>query len=383
VTGKRVKTLSAAAGVALCLAVLMIGLAAASPPRTPSFMLPAQVVDSGGLRGASASFQLLGKSRERGVAVIATPSLIIGEGFLRSVYFSRPILGPIVTAIDPSSSQNNKTVSVVVTGGNFAVGARLQLSLSGQNNIPAVNVVVVSSGKLTGDFDLTGAQPGLWTVTVINPNGASGSLPAAFKILGLAPTLLSITPDNGTNNQSVSVVIAGQNFAAGAQAKLSLIGQNDIPGTDLGISAGKIVCRFDLNGRAVGRWDVVVTNNDGQSAALPAGFKVEAPEIECTQPVDSEKNPYDPATGITHFRYSLSRDADIAIYIFNIRGERVWSYQAPAGSQGGQVGANSVAWNGLTAYQTYASGGAYLVYVTTTVNGGPRNLSMTKLLVIK
>ena len=379
-TDKRVKTLWAAVGLTVC---LMIGVAAASPPRTPSFMLPAQVVDSGGLRGASASFQLLGKSRDRGVAVIAAPSLIIGEGFLRSVYFSRPILAPIVTAIDPSSFQNNRTVSVAVTGANFAAGARLQLSLSGENNIPAANVVVVSAGKLTGDFDLTGAKPGLWTVTVINPNGAAGSLPAAFKILGPAPTLLSITPDNGINNKSLEVVIAGQNFAAGAQARLSLIGQNDIPGTDLGISAGKIVCRFDLNGRAVGRWDVTVTNSDGQSATLPAGFKVEAPEIECTQPVDSEKNPYDPSTGETHFRYSLSRDADIAIYIFNIRGERVWAYRAPAGSQGGQVGANSVAWNGLTVYKTYASGGAYLVYVTTTVNGGPKNLSMTKLLVIK
>jgi hypothetical protein len=179
------------------------------------------------------------------------------------------------------------------------------------------------------------------------------------------------------------VVIAGGAFETSSQAKLSLVGQGDILGTDIGLSAGKLVCRFDLNGRAVGRWDVVVTNSDGQSATLSAGFKIESPNIECTVPLESEKNPYDPATGDTHFNYSLSRDADISIYLFNIRGERIWVYRALSGTEGGQVGANSVAWNGLTSYSTYASGGVYLVYVTTIVNGGPRNLSMTKLLVTR
>ena len=326
-TDQRVKALSAAIGAALCLMICLLAGPACGENEDlfPSHLLKitARVIDSGGLRSTSQSFRLLGKSRDKRVAVIATRSQIIGEGFLRSVYFSRPILAPFVTAIDPSSSQNNKTVSVVVTGGNFAASARLQLSLSGQNNIPAVNVVVISSGKLTGDFDLTGAKPGLWTVTVINPDGAAGSLPAAFKILGPAPAILSITPNHGDNNQSVSVVIRGNNFETGTQAKLSLAGQNDILGTDIGVSGGKLVCQFDLRGRAIGRWDVVVTNSDGQVATLSAGFKVEAPEIACTQPVDSEKNPYDPATGDTHFRYSLSKDADISIYIFNIRGERV------------------------------------------------------------
>jgi hypothetical protein len=129
-----------------------------------------RVIDSGGIRGATASFRLLGKSRDKGVAVIATRNMVIGEGFLRTAYFSRPILAPIVTAIEPDKSPKNKVVPVVVSGANFAVGAQLKLSLAGESDILATNVTVVSSGQLTGIFDLTGAKSGLWTVTVTNPD---------------------------------------------------------------------------------------------------------------------------------------------------------------------------------------------------------------------
>ncbi|MBN3032615.1 MAG: hypothetical protein JW873_00785 [Candidatus Saganbacteria bacterium] len=346
--------------------------------------LTTRVVDSGAAQGVTASFRLLGKTRGHGLAAVSAPSFSLGEGFLRTAYFGETVLAPLVTAIAPSTSEANKVVPVTVTGANFVYGATLKLSRSGEHDITAGNVTVVSSGQLTGEFDLTGARPGYWTVTVTNPDGRSGSLPDAFRVLGPAPVVTAVAPPRGLNNQILDVTIAGDNFAPGAQVKLSLTGQSDIPATNVTVTTDhRISCRFDLNGRPLGIWDVVVTNNDGQSGTLPASFKIESPNIEATSPLVSEKNPYDPVTGDDYFRYGLSRDADILLYIFNMRGERIWVYRAAAGAEGGRVGANAVRWNGVTSFGTYAPGGAYLVYVSTTVNGGPKVLTMTKLLITK
>lgn len=350
-----------------------------------SYKIVSEVIDSGGQKGTSASYSLLGKSRDLGLALPASASFVIGEGFLRTIALARPVLAPIVTAVDPTTADNSKIISLAFSGANFAAGATVKLSLSGETDISASNVKVVAAGTITGDFDLRGVKAGLWTITVTNLDGRAGSLPAALKVTAAAPTVASITPDRGLNSGTVEITnLSGANFLSGATAKLVRTGENAILGENVTVvSSTKITCRFDLSGKTVGVWDVVITNADGASGTLSAGFKIEAPELTVVKPIESDKNPFTPSTGATAIKFSLSKDADMTIYIFNIRGERIWEYRAKAGEEGGKVGENRVLWDGLTAFREYASAGVYLVHLTIMENGTVRTLSTTKIAIIK
>ncbi len=370
--------------LALLLLTPAVCLAASS---SASYKISAEALNGGGISASSASYKTLGSVRDRQLSVQSSTSFTLNAGFLRSAYFSgvSPVLAPVVISITPNSAVNTGTVAITNLGGaNFQPGAAVALSKAGQTNINATNVVVVNAGKITCTFDLTGAAGGAWDVTVTNTDGRAGSLAGAFTVTFAAPTVTSITPVSGTNNGPVNITsLAGANFRAGAVVRLTQTGQNDIVATAVTITSTNLTCTFDLTGKASGLWDVTVTNSDGQSGTLPAAFKVETPTVSVTKPVVSSANPYNPSTGTTSINYSLSKDANIVIYVYNIRGERVWQYVAPAGSAGGAVGDNSVAWNGfMTSFGGFAPEGVYIVEVTST-DGGFHVLSRTKIAVVR
>ena len=269
----------------------------------------------------------------------------------------------------------------------FAVSAQAGISSSASYRITAE---ILDSGGLSGSsvsYRLLGKAR---DHKIGIPLSASfiigeGFLKSAyFARIIFAPIVTGIDPSNAENTQSVSVAVSGANFTSGAVIKLSKVGEIDILAENVAVeSAGKITGRFNLTGKAVGFWDVVVTNEDGLSGTLPSAFKIESPNLEIVKPVESEKNPFNPSTGPTALKYSLSKDADITIYIFNIRGERIWEYRAAAGSQGGKIGENEVPWDGITTFRDYASSGVYIVRVTAMVDGGLKTLSKTKIALIK
>ena len=343
------------------------------------------ILDFGGIRGASTSYHLLGKARERQLDTTSSASFTIKEGFLKAVHIYHPILAPIVTDIAPPSGNNTGTIDVTVSGANFALGAAVKLSLAGQPDIAATNVIVVNSGRITCTFDLTGAALGLWSVTVTNTDGRHGTLPSAFNVTSNAPAVMAITPNKGDNTGPVIITnLAGNYFKVGATVKLSMSGQSDIIGDNVAVeSANKITCRFDLTGKTIGLWDVVVTNPDYQYGTLHQGFKVEKPSLEVIGPVLNWPNPFNPPNQTTTIKYTLSKDAFITVYIYNLQGQRIWQYSAPAGTQGGQAGANEVIWNGVTAFRGIGSSGVYLLHVTARVNGQTVILKKGKIAIMK
>lgn len=337
---------------------------------------------------SSSSYKISAEKVGRASVAVSAPSSAsykIGEGFMRSAYFAGVVFAPIVTSVDPATGVNNQKVSLTILGANFASGAAVKITLTGEADIAASNVNVVSSSKITCDLDVKGAKGGLWTVVVISSDGRSGSLPAAFKITYPAPTVATIAPAKGYNNDVVSITdLAGNYFRSGAAVKLSKTGESDIAGESIAVeSAAKITCRFNLSGKAVGQWDITVTNEDGLSGTLSSGFKIESPVLEVKVPVVSEQNPFNPHAGSTKLKYTLTKDADIVIYIFNMRGERMWEYRAPAGTAGGTVGANEVAWDGITAFKAFASTGVYFVHVTAKEDGTIKTISKTKIAIVK
>lgn len=135
-----------------------------------------------------------------------------GEG----TYGGLLVPAPVVTSITPSSGSVGGVVPITnIAGTNFFSGASVRLSRTGSADIPVSNVVVVSSTKITCDFDLTAAVPGgtAWDVIVTNPNGPSGTLPKAFTIVALPPVAaFSGTPLSGKAPLTVVFTDASTNF---------------------------------------------------------------------------------------------------------------------------------------------------------------------------
>ena len=90
---------------------------------------------------------------------------------------------PTLTSITPSSGYNTGVVHITnLAGGNFQTGASAKLVKVGQPDIQGTNVNVISSSRITCDFDLTDAAVGAWNVVVTNPDLQSGTLPNGFGV---------------------------------------------------------------------------------------------------------------------------------------------------------------------------------------------------------
>jgi hypothetical protein len=94
--------------------------------------------------------------------------------------------------------------------------------------------------------------------------------------------ITGITPSSGTNKEKVLITnLAGNGFLSGGIVKLAKSGQTDITATNVTVeSPTKITCNIDLNGKTGGKWNVVVTNPDAQSATLLEGFEIKAVEYQ-------------------------------------------------------------------------------------------------------
>jgi hypothetical protein len=102
---------------------------------------------------------------------------------------------PTVTSITPNQGKNDGVVNITnLAGSKFAIGAMVNLSRSGQPDIFATNVNVVSPSRITCDLDLAKAQPGSWDVWVTNPHDKKGVLQRAFTVTQ-APGVVSPSYD--------------------------------------------------------------------------------------------------------------------------------------------------------------------------------------------
>jgi len=90
------------------------------------------------------------------------------------------------------------------------------------------------------------------------------------------PTVTAITPSSGFNTGTTIITdLAGTGFLSGAAVKLQKSGQSDIIAASVYVaSSTKITCTLDLNGRATGLSDLLVTNPDLQSGSLANGFGI-------------------------------------------------------------------------------------------------------------
>jgi outer membrane protein OmpA-like peptidoglycan-associated protein len=112
------------------------------------------------------------------------------------------------------------------------------------------------------------------------------------------PQPAAIAPAAGINNSTVQVSITGAKFDKSAQVKLTRDGEPDILAQNVQVvSKSRIDCSFDLNGKAAGPWNVVVTNTKKfskkeKSGMLVGGFTIgyPAPAITSVEPPAGQLN---------------------------------------------------------------------------------------------
>ena len=181
-----------------------------------------------------------------------------------------------ISSITPNSGYNSGSVNITnLSGSGFVTGSTVKLTKSGQSDIDAANVAVICSTQITCAFDLTGKSRGYWSVVV--STGGAGSASAAlnngFQISSM--TVTDITPRYASNNGSVSITnLGGNGFVEGSTVKLMRPGESDINATAVTVvSPTQITCTFDLNGKGIGNYDVVVTTS-GVTSTFTNGFNV-------------------------------------------------------------------------------------------------------------
>jgi len=117
---------------------------------------------------------------------------------------------------------------------------------------------------------------------------------------GPGPMITSITPNSGTSGFSVSITnLAGTNFQTGATVKLVGTDITSVTATGVVVGENSISCTFNLYDLKAGKYDVVVTNPDGQSDILISGFTI------------NDKGPL--VSGVTPSEGMIGETIDLAI----------------------------------------------------------------------
>jgi outer membrane protein assembly factor BamB len=205
------------------------------------------------------------------------------SGRLTTAFMVMATAPPTVTAAEPAYGKQGTSIQIAnLSGTGFVAGAKVTLNRTGSPPLNATNVTVVSMGKITCTFAIpAGAVVGRWNVVVANADGQTGMKANRFMVQTLLPPKVTrIVPSSGVQGTTVLVSnLSGTGFMAGALVNLTKSGYGPLNATNITVTGpGKITCTFAIPARiAIGSWNVVVRNVDGQAGSKANGFMVKTP----------------------------------------------------------------------------------------------------------
>ena len=105
----------------------------------------------------------------------------------------------------PSYGKPDEVLSnAILFGHSFDEGMTVMLSRAGSPDIHAMNVVYQAPFQATCTIPLTGAAPGLWDLTITNPDGESVTLQNAFEVTGTEPSVRHVIGAYAGDGGSIS-----------------------------------------------------------------------------------------------------------------------------------------------------------------------------------
>ena len=198
---------------------------------------------------------------------------------------------PKITKVIPDVGTAGTQVSITsLSGNNFLNGATVKLARSGNPNISATNVVVVSQTQITCTINIpSNATSGVWDVVVTNPNGLIATFKNYFSVIGSTSPVTTTVPVGGVGVTSIDPTfvvtggdqgfirptITGTNIQTTATIKLTKGSQEIIGTSPYWPTNSQVQISFTFPAGSVGSWNVVVTNADGSTGSLANGFTIQ------------------------------------------------------------------------------------------------------------
>jgi DNA-binding beta-propeller fold protein YncE len=164
---------------------------------------------------------------------------------------------PTVVGVAPGVGPISGGTTITLTGTSFVQGSTL-VSIGGS---PATDVTVVNSTTLTAVTPASIKGP---AVVVVSTDCGAAMASAPFNYLA-PPAVSLVEPDHGPIEGGTDITITGSNFFTGVTVTLGHASATILSVTDAEIRARTLPAD-------AGAVDVVVTNPDGESVTLPAGF---------------------------------------------------------------------------------------------------------------
>jgi hypothetical protein len=233
--------------------------------------------------------------KQMDITLAVTPA----DAFDLSATMYTPPTGFIVPGMEIDAAAGTVKVGAANFFGSISGGADIGtfvLKASSTFSASTSATVVVRSislGPTSSDRDVFGAAA-LGLEVTVNP-------PAP------APTISGIAPAAGTVAGGTAVVISGANFADGAAVAIGGVAATSVVVVD----AGQITAVTGAG--AVGAADVVVSNADGKSGTLAAGFTYEAIPAPAISGVSPSTGPVAGGTTVTISGASFQAGATVAI----------------------------------------------------------------------
>ncbi len=168
---------------------------------------------------------------------------------------------PAVTSVEPDNGSQGATLTITISGINLSGASEVKLG----PGIAVNSFNVINAEKIEAQITiLSGADIKARDVTVVTPGGSS-TLPGGFIVNQSLPVITSVSPDRGSQGETLTVVIGGSNlgratsvsFGSGAEVQSF----NELSPTQLRVN-------LIIDENAVpGMRDVTVTTPGGISTA--------------------------------------------------------------------------------------------------------------------
>ena len=171
---------------------------------------------------------------------------------------------PAVTSVTPASGPTTGGTAITISGANFVAGASVTIGGAAATGVTRVNsttITATTSANAVGTFG----------VTVINPDGLSGTLANGFTYISTAPTVNSVSPISGPTAGGTPITLSGTNYAAGATVTIG-----GTAATAVIVVNGTTITAV-TPAHAFGSVNAVVQNTDGQSGLKSNAFTYLAP----------------------------------------------------------------------------------------------------------
>nr|WP_319537761.1 bifunctional metallophosphatase/5'-nucleotidase [uncultured Methanospirillum sp.] len=199
------------------------------------------------------------------IKLLPTPLVINYDG--RIVRVVDPDI--VISGIHPGEDSPGDNLQLTITGRIFTNISTISLQHEG-SRITGDNLTLLNSTALTCSLRIPiTSLPGVYNLSVTNPDGKAGILADAFMVRPLSsPVVTTIRPGSARSGNDISVIIQGNGFLPGINADIEK-GEATITGKHPALLSNQTLsCSFSTPTGSAGIWNVSVTNPNMQSGHL-------------------------------------------------------------------------------------------------------------------